>query len=91
MTTLYWPPKDPDEVVDYRLDWSERLDGDTILTSTWTVPAGITAPTQSNTTTTATLWLSGGTVGTLYTVLNRITTAGGRTMDQSVRIRVKQK
>ena len=64
--------KDPDATLDYIIDWSEWLDTDTISTSTWTVPTGLTNVSDSNTTTTATIWLSGGTAGQRYTVSNRI-------------------
>jgi len=88
---LTWPDKDPNEVLDYELDWSARLsDGDTISASTWIVPDGLTEDSNSNTTTTTTIWLSGGTLGE-YTLTNRVTTAGGRTMDQSVRLTVVEK
>lgn len=89
--SLTWPFKDPDEVLDYQLDWSARLAGDTIATSTWIVPAAITKDSDSNTTTTTTIWLSGGTLGDLVEITNRITTAAGRTMDQSVRLKIKAK
>lgn len=89
--SLTWPFKDPDEVLDYQLDWSARLAGDTIATSTWIVPANITKDSDSNTTTTTTIWLSGGTLGDLVEITNRITTAAGRTMDQSVRLKIKAK
>lgn len=88
---LSWPNKDPDEVLDYKLDWTARLDGDTISTSTWTVPAGLTNAGDSNTTTAATVWISDGTEGTKYTILNRITTAAGRTMDQSVSLYIQSR
>lgn len=89
--SLTWPFKDPDEVLDYQLDWSARLAVDTIATSTWIVPANITKDSDSNTTTTTTIWLSGGTLGDLVEITNRITTAAGRTMDQSVRLKIKAK
>jgi hypothetical protein len=89
--SLSWPDKDPDEVLDYSLDWSARLVSDTISTSTWTVPAGITKNSDSNTTTTTTIWLSSGVAATAYDILNRITTAGGRTMDQTVKLKVKER
>lgn len=88
---LQWPDKDPNEVLDYQIDWSARLGSDTISTSTWTVPSGITQTTSSSTSTTTTIWLSGGTTGTKYTLTNEITTTGGRTMDESVRIRLVDK
>lgn len=83
--------KDPDEVLDYVIDWTATLDGDTISTSTWTVPAGLTKDSSSNTTTAATIWLSGGTVNTDYAVLNRITTAGGRTLDKTLTFLIRAK
>lgn len=88
---LTWPFKDPDEVLDYNIDWSGRLGIDTILTSTWFPPVGITDEEEESTTTLTTIWLSGGTVGTTYAFLNRITTAGGRTMDQTVNLKIKEK
>lgn len=91
MTTLTWPDKDPDEVLDYEMDWSARVLTDTIATSTWIVPTGITKNSDSHTTTTTTIWLSGGTAGTTYTFTNRIITAGGRTMDDSVKLKCKEK
>ena len=83
--------KDPDATLDYIIDWSEWLDTDTISTSTWTVPTGLTNVSDSNTTTTATIWLSGGTAGQRYTVSNRIVTAAGRTEDRSITIKVRQR
>lgn len=75
--------KDPNAVLDYALDWTKWLNGDTIATSEWTVPAGLTLNSHSNTTTRSTAWISGGSAGQSYTVANRITTAGGRTEDRS--------
>lgn len=89
--SLSWPFKDPDEVLDYEIDWSARLLTDTIVTSTWVVPTGLTEDSTENTTTTTTVWLSGGTTGEVYEVLNRVVTAGGRTMDQTVKLKVKPK
>jgi hypothetical protein len=88
---LSWPPKDPDAVLDYQIDWSKRFDGDTISASAWTIPAGITNSGDSFTSTAATIWLSGGTDGEKYTLTNRVTTAGGRTDDQSVEIFVRSR
>lgn len=90
---LSWPNKDPNEVLDYELSWARRLaDGDTIAGSTWLVDVGdVTVDSDTFTDTKATVWLSGGTVGTRCTLTNRVTTAGGRTMDQSVGIRIREK
>ena len=76
--------KDPSAVLEYINDWSDWLNGDTIVTSTWTAPTGITKTSEANSTTTATVLLSGGTAGTSYVVVNRIVTAAGRTDERSL-------
>lgn len=83
--------KDPSDVVDYEIDWGTNWLGtsETINTSTWTVDSGITKDSSTNTTTTATVWLSGGTSGYQYTVTNRIVTNQSRTKEQSLIISVK--
>ncbi len=88
-----FPSKDPDEVLDYQIDWDKkRLKGtDTILTSTWIVPAGITNDSDSTTDTITTIWLSGGTLNATYELVNRIVTVGGRTYDQTVKLKIKEK
>lgn len=79
------PPKDPNAVLDYEIDWSSWLaTSETISTSTWTVPTGITKDSDTHTTTTTTAWLSGGTAGNIYTLTNRIVTNQGRTEDRSI-------
>ena len=80
--------KDPEAVLDYGIDWDAHdwLGADTISTSTWTVPSGITKVTDSKTTTTTTIWLSGGTAGETYPVKDHIVTAGGRAEDCTLTI-----
>jgi hypothetical protein len=81
--------KDPDAVLDYAVDWSHWLDDDTIDASEWVVPDGIEKDSDTNTTTIATVWLSGGTLGATYTLVNHITTAAGRENDQTITIKVR--
>ena len=83
--------KDPNAVLDYQLDWTPWLATDTITASVWTLPSGLTQQSASNTTTTATIWLSGGTAGVKYPVTNRVTTAGGRVDDRTITISVKER
>jgi hypothetical protein len=83
--------KDPDAVLDYAIDWSDWLGSDTISTSTWTVPTGITEDSESETTTVATIWLSGGTAGVKYDLVNEIVTAGSRTANRTIRIDVRER
>jgi hypothetical protein len=83
--------KDPNEVLDYSVDWSGLLAGDTIASSTWTVPTGVTGGAMSYTDTETLIWLSGGSDGERYDLLNRITTAAGRTRDQTCVLKIKTK
>ena len=84
--------KDPDETLDYSVDWSEWLAvGETIVTSTWTAPTGITKGSDTKTTTVCTVWLSGGTAGLVYTVANKISTTSGRIAERSLFIEVQQR
>lgn len=81
--------KDPNAILDYAVDWSQWLtSGETISVSTFTVGSGLTKEAESNTTTKATVWLSGGTAGKVYRVVNRITTNQARTDDRTLLIKV---
>lgn len=91
---LKWPDKDPDELLDYEINWAARLDGDTIVGSTWIIPDGITQEPDFGaafTGSATTIWLSGGILSEKYELTNRIETAGGRIMDQSALIRIRSK
>jgi hypothetical protein len=83
--------KDPNSVLDYGFTWADWLNGDTISASIWYIPTGLTLVSDYFTDTDAVVWLSGGTVGSTYTVTNRITTAAGRIEDRSLLIIVKDK
>lgn len=94
--TFKWPNKDPDEVLDYQINWvkrvqSSRTPDDTIVGSTWIVPTGITKQSDTFTDTTTTIWLTGGEDGETYEFTNRIVTTEGRTMDESVTVKVKER
>ncbi len=89
MTTFI---KDPDATLNYTVDWSKYLGTtDTISTSTWIVPAGLTQNTVSQSTTTATIFLSSGTLDVSYEVTNRINTVAGIIDDRSFVIKIGEK
>lgn len=81
MTTNY--QKTSAEILDYTVSWVDFLSTDTIATSAWVLDQGITDVSDSNTTTTTTIFVSGGAVDKTYTLTNTITTAGGRTAVRS--------
>ena len=92
-----WPHKDPNEVLDYDIRWSEAegwADGDTIATSTWTregADTALTIASDDHDGAKATVWLSGGTPGVIYRLLNEITTADGRTFQDVATLEIVQK
>lgn len=83
--------KDPDAILDYRINWQDWLGPDTIETSEWIADAGLTVVFSSNTIHVTTVWLSGGVAGNRYKVVNRITTAMGRTDDRTLNVQVVEK
>jgi hypothetical protein len=90
--------KDPNETLDFSIDWSLDLGTDTISTSTWTFDAANvdTALTKSNpsidsTLTKTTIWFAAGTEAVTYKITNQIGTAGGRTIERSITLLVSSR
>ena len=88
--------KDPDAILDYSVDWAQWLAAspvDTIQTSSFAVIDGGTLSVQTDTTSTtrATVWLQGGTVGESYRVTNTITTAAGRTAERTITLNIVER
>ena len=83
--------KDPDAVLDYKVNWAAWLGIDTIINSSWSAPEGINVDSNEFDADETVVWVSGGTVGTSYVLTNHITTLGGRQDDRSIKIKIKQK
>jgi hypothetical protein len=81
LVTLGSRTKDPADARTYSIDWSPWLAGlptaDTIASSVWSLPAGVTLVAQANTTTKTSVRVSGGTTGTNYSISNTVTTTNG--------------
>lgn len=76
--------KDPAEKLDYTFDWTAWLGTDTIQTYTVTVPTGITKISDSVNAGKVVVWLSGGTVGTMYNIVCHVITAAGREGERTI-------
>jgi hypothetical protein len=100
-----WPNKDPDEILDYSVDWSRFLNGATITTCVWsvddstgtktTIAAGNTVNGIQNVAQTisgsvTTINLGLGTNNTEYKIYCRITDNSGNVAERVVRLRVKE-
>lgn len=99
--------KDPDAVLPYSINWASEdgtndgtaadtgwLQGDTIVTSTWTITgpdSTLTKGAGSDDGKTTTIVLSGGTAKRNYMATNHIVTAAGYEDDRSVTIQVRQR
>jgi len=85
--------KDPDAVLDYTFDWTAWLAGiaDTLASQQMVVDTGITLNSSSIDGSKVIAWLSGGTAGTTYRVTCRVVTAGGRTDDRSIYIKIVER
>lgn len=80
---------DPNDVLDYTLDWSVQLvSDDSIVGVTYVVLPGSELFTVSTnfTATTSTCWLQGGVLGLTYSVACRITTNFGRQQEYTFEI-----
>ena len=87
--------KDPDSRVDYSVDWSGYLDGQTLADSAWSVtpdePEGIAVAEASFDLHRAAVRLTGGIVGRVYTVANRVTLSDGSVDERAITLRVEER
>jgi len=103
---LKWPNKDPDEILDYSVDWSRFLGSDTISAVTWyiydendtkeevsdsEVVNGLQFVVGTISGQVATARFSLGTNNVRYTVVCRVNTAEGLQYERSIFLRVKEK
>lgn len=96
--------KDPDAVLDYKFDYKPMTNGtggrtdwlgasETITSHTITADPGITVGvnTITDSSTSVTVWLSGGSAGSSYDVTCQISTSDGRTDDRTITIAVEER
>jgi len=85
--------KDPDSVLDYAFDWNTNWlqSGETISSHVVTVASGITKDSDSEGSGIVTIWLSGGTAGSSYSVACKIVTSYGRTDERTITIVVEDR
>jgi hypothetical protein len=83
--------KDPDANLDYEWDWSSWLEDDAIQTASVAAQAGLTLDHFTNSATTVTAWLKGGTEGIMYGVSCRIVTVAGRIDDRTINVLIRSK
>ena len=100
-----WANTDPDEILDYSVDWSRFLGAATISSVVWSVDNasnvktaitagntvnGIQNVSQTNTNTVATINLGLGTLNEEYKFYCRITDSTGSIAERVIKIRIKE-
>ena len=100
-----WPNKDPDEILDYSVDWSRWLNGSEIVNCKWYVNDANGVKTelasgqvvnniqnvfQTNTADTSTINLGLGSNNHEYKFYCRITTTTGSIGERIIRLRIKE-
>jgi len=87
--------KDPQARVDYAIDWSIHLDGQTIDASMWLVvpdeEGGVVAEEASFAPVRTAARLAGGVTGHSYSVVNQVTLSDGSTDIRSITLRVEKR
>ena len=84
-----WSQKDPSDVRDYRFDWGDFLPtGETITDYVITVPDELTLVDDTNTDTSVTVRLGGGTLGDQFEVGCLITTTTGQIFDLTAVLKI---
>ncbi len=105
--SLKWPNKDPDETLDYSIDWSRFIGSATISNFVWFVDNENGVKTQlsnggslvntiqlvssTNTNTVVTAHIAGGTDNVKYKFTCRITDSNGLVVERTVFLRVREK
>lgn len=95
-------PKDPDAILEYKFDWKAKTNlsgntdwldsSETISTFAIVATSGITVDSSSktDTDTSVTVWLSGGTDGITYEIACKVTTAT-RTDERTFSLKVEER
>lgn len=88
--------KDPGSRIDYAIDWgASYLDGQIVAGSAWSVfpgeAGGVAVDGSSFDLTRTAATLSGGVLGHVYSVTNRVTLSDGRVDERSITVRVEDR
>jgi len=103
---LKWPNKDPDEVLDYSVDWSRYLPSSVTITAvTWymdvngtktewtsgSVLNGLQHVSSTHTDSVCTIYLGNGDANTTYKITCAITTSDTLSTERVVQIKVRER
>ena len=84
----YYIKKKAGSILDYGFLWADWLKGDPIVSSVWSLPAGVAEVSTTHDDTSTTILISGSTAGE-YVAANTVQTAAGLTDAREFRLIVE--
>ena len=81
--------KDPSAILDYYMDWTAWLAGDTIVDSVWVASGDVILSDSAVVGTFTSVWVEGGIAGDLIDLTNHIVTTEGREDERTLRLKVQ--
>lgn len=91
MVSFVAPIKDPQAVLDYRMDWSPWLQPDELVTAFSATAQGVAISSVTHANGTVTFWLAEGEPTTSGVVTVEITTSVGRTDQRSITVHIEDR
>ena len=103
---LKWPDKDPDEQLDFSVDWSRYLGDSTLSSVTWKIDdaSGVKQTwastavvnslqhvSSSNTSSVATIEIGLGDANTTYSIYCAVTTSTGNSTERKILLKVRER
>lgn len=82
--------KTEDEIIRVYFHFAERLNGETISTTAFELPDGLTNVDEDDTDSVQSILVSGGTRGRSYRITCTVTTSAGQTLQQTRRVFVRE-
>jgi hypothetical protein len=85
---IFWESKDPNDIEDFAVDWTNQLNGESITAASWSIvhAAGVVIEASQIASPLAKVRLSGGNLNETAFLMCRVTTSSGRQLDQTVKL-----
>lgn len=82
--------KTPEEIIRVPFHWAARLNGETIATTEFELPDGLTNEDEDDEDSVQSILVSGGSADRTYRITCTVTTSGARTLQQTKRVAVRE-
>jgi hypothetical protein len=82
--------KNPAAILDYYMNWTVWLAGDTLIDSTWSATGSVTLSEPAMVGSVTSVWVAGGIAGELVDLTNLVVTTGGRKEKATLRLILRE-